>query len=88
MKKTLRKSERESSKLNVIKIEKLKEYYTQLLTENRMNFLKENININISSDDYMEKIIIPELRKALKDYKNKKAAEPRNIPKELIKNGP
>lgn len=86
--KTLRKDERQNTKISLIEMEEWKEYYEKLLVEKRRNFMMKNRNIDMNSEETVDKITQLEIKTALKKCKNKKAAGPGSIPIELIKNGP
>lgn len=84
--KSLRKNTKESAKINLIGMETWRTYYKTLLTENRPEFQMGNIDINL--DEQIHKITKTEIKGALKESKNKKAAGPGDIPIELMKNAP
>ncbi|XP_030754536.1 uncharacterized protein LOC115881259 [Sitophilus oryzae] len=69
-------------------MEKWEDHYKQLLTENRTEFKLEGPDLKNAKDIDVNEISVNEIKKALKNSKNGKAAGPGNIFIELIKQGP
>ncbi|XP_030750903.1 uncharacterized protein LOC115878509 [Sitophilus oryzae] len=84
----LGRDEKQNSKLELISIEKWEDHYKQLLTENRIEFKLEVPDLKNAKDIDVNEISVNEIKKALKNSKNGKAAGPGNIFIELIKQGP
>lgn len=85
--KSLRRDEKNMSRLEIISMGEWENYYKTLLTETREKF-NSKIQVENNPRSQVERITLEELRKALKESKNKKSAGPGGIPIELIKYGP
>ncbi len=86
--KNLRKGNKDTGRLDIIKMKEWKEYYETLLTENRPHFEMNYDEKTIDQTDEIKPITVDEIKETLREMKNGKAAGPGNIPIELIKNGP
>ncbi|XP_030766244.1 uncharacterized protein LOC115890192 [Sitophilus oryzae] len=84
----LRRDEKQNSKLELISMEKWEDHYKQLLTKNRTEFKLEVPDLKNAKDIDVNEISVNEIKKALKNSKNGKAAGPGNFLIELIKQGP
>lgn len=81
----LRKNTNETKKINPLKAEVWKEYYSNLLTESRKEYLDTKLNkINIE-EHVIEEITIEEVKRELQKMKNNKAPGPGDLPIELLK---
>ena len=85
--KGLRKDTQEKSNMSLITIEGWKNYYKTLLTEERTEFLTTEQH-ECTNDQQVTEITTQEVSRAVKEMKNRKAAGPRGLQIELIKNAP
>jgi len=82
---SLRNNTKEKRKINPIKIEKWKDYYNNLLKEQRRDYINTQTDANETESNEVETIQLEEIIKALRKMKNNKAPGPGDLPIELIK---
>lgn len=88
--KNIRQDVREQVNKPLISLEIWERYFSELLKENRREFLTENLPMDINENyiENIDRITSQEIKKTIKSMKNGKSAGPGDIPVELIKHGP
>lgn len=86
--KNLRTNETQCSALQLISLQQWKQYYQELMKEDRKEFIN-GYSINMGDiENVVEDITVNEIGKALRTFKNGKSPGPGAVCMELIKHGP